>query len=419
MKNTWIVLRTEFINTITRRSFLLTLILVPLIPALIMGIISLIGGDQAADSIGGMFQDPELTGQIEGFVDQANIIAEIPEWVGDDALLEYSTEEKARNAIASGEIDRYYVIDPDFIESGEINYVLAEYSTFSALESTGLIESVVRYNLVGADMQRFETYANPVLIEWIDLTPDEINRDVSNPLAFYVPYGMTMLFYVLIFTSASLMMNSVAKEKENRIMEILISSVNPLQLLTGKIIGLGLVGLVQMILWTGSTYFLLQLGGRTFELPQDLLLRPEVLLWGVAFFVLGYLIYATIMAGVGAFVSNVKEATQATFYVILPILISLIFVSPIIERPNGTLPVVLSLIPLTAPTTIMTRISSGTVPLWQLLLSIGLMITMIIFLIRGVAGMFRAQLLLTGQKFNLRKYIRALFSGASNANRTG
>ena len=419
MKNTWIVLRTEFINTITRRSFLLTLILVPLIPALIMGIISLIGGDQAADSIGGMFQDPELTGQIEGFVDQANIIAEIPEWVGDDALLEYSTEEKARNAIASGEIDRYYVIDPDFIESGEINYVLAEYSTFSALESTGLIESVVRYNLVGADMQRFETYANPVLIEWIDLTPDEINRDVSNPLAFYVPYGMTMLFYVLIFTSASLMMNSVAKEKENRIMEILISSVNPRQLLTGKIIGLGLVGLVQMILWTGSTYFLLQLGGRTFELPQDLLLRPEVLLWGVAFFVLGYLIYATIMAGVGAFVSNVKEATQATFYVILPILISLIFVSPIIERPNGTLPVVLSLIPLTAPTTIMTRISSGTVPLWQLLLSIGLMITMIIFLIRGVAGMFRAQLLLTGQKFNLRKYIRALFSGASNANRTG
>jgi len=419
MKNTWIVLRTEFINTITRRSFLLTLILVPLIPALIMGIISLIGGDQAADSIGGMFQDPELTGQIEGFVDQANIIAEIPEWVGDDALLEYSTEENAQNAIASGEIDRYYVIDPDFIESGEINYVLAEYSTFSALESTGLIESVVRYNLVGADMQRFETYANPVLIEWIDLTPDEINRDVSNPLAFYVPYGMTMLFYVLIFTSASLMMNSVAKEKENRIMEILISSVNPRQLLTGKIIGLGLVGLLQMILWTGSTYFLLQLGGRTFELPQDLLLRPEVLLWGVAFFVLGYLIYATIMAGVGAFVSNVKEATQATFYVILPILISLIFVSPIIERPNGTLPVVLSLIPLTAPTTIMTRISSGTVPLWQLLLSIGLMITMIIFLIRGVAGMFRAQLLLTGQKFNLRKYIRALFSGASNANRTG
>jgi ABC-2 type transport system permease protein len=418
MKNTWIVLRTEFINTITRRSFLLTLILVPLIPALIMGIISLVGGDQAADSIGSIFQAPELTGQIEGFVDQANIITELPEWVREDALLEYSTEENARNAIASGEIARYYVIDPDFIESGEINYVLAEYSTFSALESTGLIESVVRYNLVGADMQRFETYSNPVLIEWIDLTPDEVNRDVSNPLAFYVPYGMTMLFYVLIFTSASLMMNSVAKEKENRIMEILISSVNPRQLLAGKIIGLGLVGLLQMIVWTGSTYFLLQLGGRTFELPQELLLRPEVLLWGVAFFVLGYLIYATIMAGVGAFVSNVKEATQATFYVILPILISLIFVSPIIERPNGTLPVVLSLIPLTAPTTIMTRISSGAVPLWQILLSIGLMISMFIFLIRGVAGMFRAQLLLTGQKFNLRKYIRAVISGASSSNRT-
>lgn len=419
MKKIWIVLRTEFINTITRRSFLLTLILVPLVPALILGVVSLIGGDQAADSFGSIFQPAQVTGQVEGYVDQANIISELPEWVAEDALLKYSTEQNARNAIASGEIDRYYVIEPDFIESGNIKYVLAEYSTFSALESTGLIESVVRYNLVGADIQRFETYSNPVLIEWVDLTPDEINRDVSNPLAFYVPYGMTMLFYVLIFTSASLMMNSVAKEKENRIMEILISSVNPRQLLTGKIIGLGLVGLLQMILWTGSVYFLLQLGGRTFELPQELLLRPEVLLWGVVFFVLGYLIYATIMAGVGAFVSNVKEATQATFYVILPILISLMFVSPIIEQPNATLPVVLSLIPLTAPTTIMTRISSGEVPTWQILLSIGLMITMIIFLIRGVAGMFRAQLLLTGQKFNLRKYVRAVFSGASSSNRTG
>ena len=140
----------------------------------------------------------------------------------------------------------------------------------------------------------------------------------------------------------------------------------------------------------------------------EIQLSPGILIWGIIFFVLGYLLYGTIMAGVGALVGSVKEASQATFIVILPILIPLMLVGPIIERPHSSLAVVLSLIPFTAPNTIMTRMAATEIPFWQPLTAIGLLIITAMFLIRAVAGMFKAQLLLTGQKFSLGLFINTL-----------
>ena len=408
MKNVLSVLKTEFINTITRRSFLLTLILVPLVPALILGAVSLIGGDD--DSGGGNIFQPEPPSQVpDGYIDQAGIIKEVPEWVGEDRLVEFNNESEARQAAQQGEIDGYYIIPSDFIQTGNIRYMSPDFSPLTALDSSWTITTSIDYNLVGADPMRLQAFQNPVQVTRIDLAPEEEQRDESSILAFYLPYGITMLFYVLIITTASLMLNSVAKEKENRVMEILLSSITPRQLLTGKILGLGLVGLLQTSLWLGTAVLLLQVGGGTLNIPPSLIPPPQILLWGIIFFILGYLIYATIMAGVGALIPNIKEASQATFYVILPLLIPLVMVSVLIEEPNAPVAVILSLIPFTAPNTIMTRMATTSVPLWQLLVSIGLMILTIVFLIRGVAGMFRAQLLLTGKKFKISTFIKALF----------
>jgi len=137
--------------------------------------------------------------------------------------------------------------------------------------------------------------------------------------------------------------------------------------------------------------------------------QPEILLWGIVFFTLGYFLYATIMAGIGALVPNLKEASQATFLVIIPAVIPLMMVSAIVSQPSDTLPVVLSLIPFTASSTIMTRLVVSTVPAWQIIVSIGLLILTIILLIRAVAGMFRAQHLLTGKKFSPSLFLRVLF----------
>ncbi|MBW6466764.1 MAG: ABC transporter permease [Brevefilum sp.] len=412
MNKTWTVLKTEFINTVTRRSFLLTLILVPLVPALILGALSLFGGDQPSDAPSLIPSQPVVEDQvIEGYLDLANIITSTPAWLSEDRLIAYKQEAEARQAVLTGEISGYFVIQSDYLESGSIRYISQDFNPMTSIDTSWAINALIQYNLLGADQARLEAYQNPILVQYVDLAPDDVEAGIdisTSPVAFYVPYGMTMLFYVLIVTAASLMMNSVAKEKENRIMEVLMSSIKPRQLLTGKIFGLGLVGLLQLVVWLGSALVLLRLGGRTLQIPAEIQPSPAILLWGMVFFVLGYLVYATIMAGVGALVGTVKEASQATFIVILPILIPLMMVGAIINQPNAPLPVILSLIPFTAPNTIMTRMAITPIPIWQLALSISLLILTIVLLLRAVAGMFKAQLLLTGKKFSLGLLIRAL-----------
>jgi ABC-2 type transport system permease protein len=409
MNKTWMVLKTEFINTVTRRSFIITLILVPLVPALIIGGISLFGGDQEVQVPGAMPQ-PEPDVQLaEGYIDLANIITSMPAWLNDDLLIPFENETDAMQAALSGEISGYYVIEADYLESGAIRAMREDFNPMEMTETSWVINALLQYNLVGADQQRLTLLQNPIQVQHFDLSPEDQDAiDFSSPIAFYIPYGITFLFYVLIITSASLMMNNVAKEKENRVMEILMSSVKPNQLLTGKILGLGLVGLLQLVVWLGSALVMLRLGGSTLQIPADIQLSPAILIWGILFFILGYLVYGSIMAGVGALVGTVKEASQATFIVILPILIPMLLIGLIIHQPNSPAAIVLSLIPFTATNTIMTRMAITPVPLWQLLLSVALLLITIYLLIRAVSGMFRAQHLLTGQKFSLGVFIRAL-----------
>jgi ABC-2 type transport system permease protein len=409
MNKVWIVFKTEFINTVTRRSFLITLILVPLLPSLILGALSLFGKDDT--EIGGT-EIPQTASEgagIAGYVDLAGIITTVPDWIQEGQLPAFNTTDAARTAIEEGKIQGFYVISQDYLETGSVQYYLRDFNPFSAIGMSGMMDALIEYNLLGADQRLFEIYANPTQVEWVDLTPtEEEGRDMSNVASFYVPYGVTLLFYFLTFSSASLLLNSIAKEKENRIMEILMNAMTPRQLLTGKILALGLVGLLQLVVWLGTGLALVNLGGTTLNIPAGLQLSPTLLFWGVLFFITGYLIYATIMAGVGALVPNLREASQATFMVIIPLLIPLFLASNIIEAPDTTLSLVLSLIPFTATSTIMTRLAVGSVPLWQILTSLVLMIATFIFLIRAVAKMFQTQLLLTGQKFSIGLYLKYL-----------
>ena len=408
MNKIWIIFKTEFINTVTRRSFLITLILVPLLPSLILGALTLFGNSESDMSETGLPQMPSEGAEIDGYVDLAGIITAFPEWIEEGQLLAFDSTDAARIATEDGEIQGFYVISPDYLETGDVQYYLQDFNPFSSMGISGMMESLIQYNLLGGDPQLFAVYANPIQLDQVDLTPTEEEQNDGGVASFYVPYGVTLMFYFLTFSSASLLLNSIAKEKENRVMEILMNAVTPRQLLTGKILALGLVGLLQLVVWLGSGIVLLRLGGTTFNIPASLQLSPTLLFWGIVLFIAGYLIYATIMAGIGALVPNLREASQATFMVIIPLLIPLLLVSNIIEAPNSTLPLVLSLIPFTATNTLMTRLAIGPVPLWQLLTSLGLMILTFILLIQAVAKMFKTQLLLTGQKFSLGLYLKYL-----------
>ena len=204
------------------------------------------------------------------------------------------------------------------------------------------------------------------------------------------------------------MLNSVGKEKQNRVIEVLLLSVSPRQLLSGKIVGLGLVGMLQTAIYTTIGFTLLKISGRSFEAAANFNLPPTLILWGLLFFLLGYSIYASLMAGAGALAPNTREASQITFILIIPMIVPLFFISSLIEDPNGILSVAVSLFPFSAPVAMMTRLAAGAVPIWQLLLSVGLMGGTAYLIILLVARLFRAQNLLSGQELNPAFYFKAL-----------
>ncbi len=410
MKQVWLVMKNELINVVARRSFILTTLGIPLISTLIfMGASALNrrASGAASAAISQIVGEAEAAPTAEGFVDPGGIVKMIPTAVQEGRLLRYPDESAARQALSEGKVTSFYIIPADYLESGKLTYIRTDFNPLSGFNQAGLMQWVLKVNLLGGDVALGSLVDAPLNLETVSLAPTP-QRDEGNPLTFWLPYAVTFIFYLVILMTASLLLSSLTKEKENRVLEILMASINPRQLLVGKITALGLAGLLQTLLWVSTGYVLLRLSGRAFSLPPAFQLPVSILFWGVVFFLLGYAVYASLMAAVGALVPNLREASQATFIMILPMIIPMMMISVIVEEPHGALAVGLSLFPLTAPVTMMTRLSAGDVPLWQVLLSVAILAATAVFIVRGVARLFRAQTLLTGQKFQLRRLFAAL-----------
>jgi len=301
---------------------------------------------------------------------------------------------------AGGEIAAFYLIPEDYLENGRIIYVHPEAKAFSSTGQEWVMRWTLLFNLVGGDPGLAGRIWAPMDVRQSALAAKAGQED--GPAVFTVPYLAMLILYVVILMSSSLLLNSIVKEKENRVMEILMSSITPQQLLAGKIVALGIAGLVQTAIWVGTGYVVLRLGRQSLNLPAGFALPPSVVLWGIVFFLLGYAVYASLMAGLGALAPNMREANQVIFPIILPIVVPLLFSGVLVEAPHGALAVGLSLFPLTAPVTMITRLVASSVPWWQLLLSVGLLLVTALSIVRAVSTMFRAQTLLSGQRLSLR-----------------
>jgi ABC-2 type transport system permease protein len=407
MNKTWLVLRQEIINALTRKSFLFAIFGIPIIGVVIFIIAGQFSKANPAQNILSQLISSPPSVQTEGYIDQSGIIKQIPSQVPTGVLEAFPNEASARQAMTKGEISGYYIIPPDYIQTGEITYIPVNFSPLGSTGQSTLLGYILNYNMLGDDAQLANLVNGPKIITQSLSTAPQ--REQSNPLTFFLPYAATMLFYIIILSTASLLLNSVAKEKENRVMEILMLSVTPRQLLTGKIVGLGLVGLLQTIVWVGTGRILLAQGGEIFNLPVAFQLPASFLVWGAIFFLLGYAVYASLMAGLGALVPNLREATQATIVVIFPLIIPIFLISVLINEPNSLISIILSLVPFTSPVAMITRLSAGTVPLWQILVAIVILAVTSVLVVRSVARMFQAQTILSGQPFSRRLFFSALF----------
>ena len=404
-----LVFKHELRTLVLRKSFLLVLVLVPLVPFIIMSVASGLGVEQSSE----IFEDffvPEEKVMVDAFVDHSGLAKEVPEALT-ETLLAYETEAEAEQAMADGVIQSWLVIEDDYLESGMVKQYNAPDDLLGSFDGRDKINALMGYNLLEGDMQAYERLQKPMTVE-AEILAKTPQRDPDSMLTFLLPYAITMLFYTVIFGNASLLLRSVTKEKENRMLEGLLTSMRPIDLISGKIAAGGVAGLLQTSFWLACSFGLLRISGRQFGLSEAFMLPTSTLLWGAAFFLLGYAIYASLMAGVGAVVPNIKEATQYSMLISAPIIACMMTFIFVINKPHSAFSVVMSLIPFTSPVIMMTRLTTAFVPLWQLLLAIALMVLTVVWIVVSVTRLFHAQVMLSGTPLKLKRFMKAFFGKA-------
>lgn len=401
MRNIFLVLKHEILTTIGKRSFWIMTFIFPAF-IILLNVGTQVMVRSAVDDVdqfvpGG---SGDLTTQTIGYVDQAGVIQRLPIDLQDGLIVPFPNESSAQAALEGGEIGSYYLIQSDYLATGEVLAISGDFRPFGVV-TDGLIEYLITYNLLG-DTAAAAVALNPVgSLEQVSLAPDA--QDTSNPLTYFVPFGTLFIFFFLITMSSGFMLQSVSKEKENRTVEVLLLSLRPRDLMLGKILGLSVVALLQMVFWFGGALLVLNRSQQILQTAASFSLPPGFVLWGLLYFTFGYLMYASLMGAIGALAPSAREGGSITFLVLFPMMIPLWLNSTLVESPNGTLATFLSLFPLTAPPSMMARLSAGYVPLWQPLVGVAVLAITTYLIVLLSARFFRADTLLSGSALDWKR----------------
>jgi ABC-2 type transport system permease protein len=268
---------------------------------------------------------------------------------------------------------------------------------------------------------QFEDFVNHNLTMFDDLSPQVRDRladgsvftlvamDGSRQMRqdqwylIVVPIVAGIMFTVVILTSGGYLMQAIVEEKENRTMEIVITSVSPSQLMIGKIIGDIGIGLTQLVVWLVFVWMGLKVGGLFWPILQDISLRSSNIGMMVLILLPAFVMVAAFMAAIGATVTEMQEAQQVQGLIILPMMIPYYISTTIMNNPNGLLAVALSFFPITAPITLIMRMAFTVVPIWQIII-----IIIILCCFAGIAmwfagKAFRMGMLRYGKRLSLKE----------------
>jgi len=423
MRKTFLVMRQELITTFTRPSFLLFAFGVPVLAVLVLGVVKFIQGRSTPYSGTNPGTAPENQLETEGFVDHSGLILTISDDL-QEYLLSYDNEAQAQLALEADEISAYYVIPADYVGRGEVEYVYPDDKSYLSDGQQWIIKWTLNLNLLDGDLKLADQIWNPIWeLDSQSIAPEFQGSVVSgedcsrpgiacesNELIRMMPSLMVLIFFLAFMSSSSMLFNSIGAEKENRTIELLMLSINPRQLLAGKTLALGIAGMTQTVVWLIAIYICFNLGGSTLSLPEGFRFPVTIVAWSLIFFIGGFALYANLMAGAGALVPKMKEAGIANFIAMLPLFFGYVFgiMAPLAEATGSAFLVFLSLFPLTSPVVMIMRLTDGLVPLWQLVLSVGMLFVTAYFALQMVAAMFNAQNLLSGQPFTVKRYLGAL-----------
>jgi len=404
MNKTLLILRHEFLHTVKRRGFIVMTLIVPLIALLLIGAFQLVSG----------VARPTVEVTTIGYVDELGGFQQYTSQ-GNITMVRFDTPDDATEALVNGDIKEYFVIPPDYISTGVINRYTLEKQLAALPATSTAINSFLTSNLLAgkvpeATIARIEAPLNLVstrLTETGAVAPEQ--GGYGN---FIIPAVFSILLALAIVFSSTYLLQGLGEEKENRLIEVLLSSVSARQLLTGKVLGMGAAGLVQVAVWVISAPFLLNLasssiGGfiSTIQLPANFIVLA------VVYFILGYLLFAVLSAGIGAISSNSREGQQLIGIFTIPLLIPLWFMSLLMFLPDNPIWVVLAIFPLSAPVEVIIRLGVSDIPVWQLVASIAVLVLSIIGILLLTIRIFRTYLLMYGKRPGIGEVLRSLKTG--------
>jgi len=227
-----------------------------------------------------------------------------------------------------------------------------------------------------------------------------------------IPFIFGLLLALSLQASTVYLVQGLGDEKESRLIEVLLSSVSPRQLLTGKVLGLGAAGLVQVAVWLASLPLLLYLASSTiggfFSAVQ---LPANFLVLGIVYFILGYSLFAALSAGVGAISPSVREGQQLSMIYAMLVYVPLWFASLMFIFPNSPIWTVLTIFPITAPIAVMLRLGVADIAAWELAASLAVLVLSIILVMFLAIRAFRVYLLMYGKRPSWGEIIQSLRSG--------
>ena len=392
MKQAMLIAVHEFRAAVRRRSFAFVAVGLPTLAVAIVLLRGAIAGSGGATPTA--IELPKAPLAPQGYVDNAGRITSLPEALS-GAFRAYPDEEQARAATARGELDGYYVIPDDFVADGGLIYYSRDYNPLGAEARAEAFRYLITLNLTG-DVELTSLLWQPVKLSEVSL---EAREDAATGGAgiMWVPYALLMVLFVSLSMSSGWLLSSLTNEKDTRMLELMLSSVSPLEMMAGKAAGLGAAGLVQVAIWLFVGNLMLQVGGHSLSLPAGFSLGAAALSGSLLFFVLGYALYAAVFCGLGALAPSLRDASQVTILVYLPLMVPLWLINSIAMSPNGPLAVALSIFPFTSPIVMAARLTRVSPPAWQLALAVVLLLATAYGTMRLAARLFRAQTLLSGQ----------------------
>ncbi len=402
----FVVAKHEFLTTVKRWSFILVTFGLPVFMLGVMGI-SILMQQRSMDEEQSKVENAKL-----GYVDESGLLTKgaPSKWT------RYASRDEAKTKMRADGVQIAIIVPPEYLKEGRVDvYSTITPSLFTmnrAIVNPEFRDYLVTCVLRDDDPIRLRRAREPVshaVPVYLSTATGGVSKE-ENPEDYLRRMGSGIAFFFLLFVSISVsggyLIQGLADEKENRVMEMVVSSVTPTELLAGKLIGLGSVGLLQVAIWS-------ILGvGTALSLAVTFVVNPTLFVFCTVFYLLGYALYGSLLLGLGSLGSNQREATQFTWFISITVMSPVFVWMSILTSPQSTLARVFTFIPLTTPMTMMLRYSVDPehTPGWEIALAIAILIGSTILAIRFSAKLYRLGLLLYGKRPTLPEIWRWLWA---------